>query len=162
MLRLWIIRHAKSDWSEPVADHERDLNKRGRRDAPRMAEWLARQDRRPSRILSSDAIRTRRTSVHLAAACALDETAVDYRSDLYLASVPGLLAAIRELPDDCADVALVGHNPGVTDLANALLDRPRIDDLPTLGMAGIDLPAPWRAVAPGLGHLAVITSPKRL
>jgi phosphohistidine phosphatase len=161
-MRLWVVRHAKSSWSEPVSDHERGLNKRGRRDAPRMSAWLAAQDLPPTRILSSDAVRTRLTTEHLQDALGLANAAIGYLPELYLGATRDMLAAVQTLPDDCESAAVVGHNPTVTQFANTLLDRARIDDMPTLAIAGIDLPAPWRSVAPGGGRLVAFATPKQL
>jgi phosphohistidine phosphatase len=161
-VHLWVIRHAKSSWSQPVGDHERDLNKRGRRDGPRMAEWLASQAPAPTHIASSDAVRTRRTSEYLRKACGLADTAVVHSADLYLGSIGDLMSAVRALPEACECAAIVGHNPGITDFANTLLDRPRIDDMPTFGIAGVRLRGPWSTVQPGCGELTVFCSPKRL
>jgi len=163
MPRLWIIRHAKSSWSgASVGDHDRDLNGRGRRDGPLMAAWLAAQNLPPERILASDALRTRRTAEYLLDACGLDHDALECSRDLYLASPPQLLASVHALPDHCPSAAVIGHNPGVTEFANTLLDRPLIDDFPTFGIAAIDIPGRWADITPGSGELIVFRSPKTL
>lgn len=163
MPRLWVIRHAKSSWRDASAgDHGRDLNGRGRRDGPVMAAWLAAQNLPPEHILASDSLRTRRTAEYVMQACGLADDALECSTDLYLASPPQMLASVHALPEHCTSAALIGHNPGVTEFANALLDSPMIDDFPTFGIAAIDMRGRWADITPGCGRLIVFRSPKTL
>ena len=163
MPRLWVIRHAKSSWRDATAgDHDRDLNRRGRQDGPTMAGWLAVQELPPEHILASDALRTRRTAGYLADACGLGRDALEFSADLYLAATSQLLASVQGLPDRCRSAAVVAHNPGVTQFANFLLERPLIDNFPTFGIAAIDIPGRWADIIPGRGQLVVFRSPKML
>ena len=163
MPRLWVIRHAKSSWRDASAgDHDRDLNRRGRRDGPTMAGWLAAQELPPEHILASDALRTRRTAGYLADACGLAPGALEFSADLYLAATSQLLASVRALPDSCLSAAVVAHNPGVTEFANFLLERPLIDNFPTFGIAAIDIPGRWANIARSSGALRIFRAPKTL
>ena len=91
---LIVMRHAKSDWGdESLSDHERPLNGRGKRDAPRMAQWLAEIDMTPDLILSSSSQRTRET-VALMNQHWSTESPVSYDESLYLASPDAILYSI--------------------------------------------------------------------
>jgi len=113
------VRHAKSSWKTGRADHERPLNKRGRRDAPRIAARLAELGWTPERVVSSDAERTRETWSRMADA--FDPApAVEFTRELYLAGVDAIQAAVGRLPDDVETVLVLGHNPGWEDAVTAL------------------------------------------
>jgi phosphohistidine phosphatase len=108
-----VMRHAKSSWKhDDLPDHERPLNGRGRRDAPRMGRWMVDRGTIPDRILASTAIRAQ-TTARLAGD---DEPETELRPDLYLSGAEAYAAALAAL-DDGAEVAMiVGHNPDVEDL----------------------------------------------
>ncbi len=132
-----LIRHAKSSWDDPLLDdHDRRLNDRGNRDAPKIGHWIA-QLAKPDLVLCSDARRTRETWNHIADALPL--TTVDYRADLYLASAQRLDRAIAAATVDT--LAIVAHNPGIGDLANryGTSMHPRFADFPTGAVAVFDL-----------------------
>ena len=110
--RLVLMRHAKSSWSSGApSDHERPLNKRGRRDAPMVGAELARLGWVPERVLSSDSARTTETFSRMKASLGFAGDA-DFREDLYLASIPEVRAALSELPDTVGTALILGHNPG--------------------------------------------------
>jgi len=119
-LSLILMRHAKSDWSNTsLADHDRPLNDRGRRDAPRMAQWLAEIDQIPDRILCSSAVRTRQTVTGLTDlwnAC----PAIHYSHELYHAQPQEIIDNIRLEGGDARRLLIVAHNPGLTRLASDL------------------------------------------
>lgn len=139
MKTLLILRHAKSSWGDPsLADHERPLNARGKRDAPRMGR-LARDERLgPDLIISSDAVRARLTAEAMAEAIGYRrQILLDAR--LYHASPAEILAALRRaVQDDVSTVMIVGHNPGLEELVAQLTGEP--EDFPTAALARIDLP----------------------
>ena len=111
--RLIALRHAKSDWSGGVADHDRPLAGRGRREAALAGRWL--RENAADIDLCSSATRARQTWKLVAKQ--LDNVPparVDDR--LYAASVRGLLAVVRKLPDSARAVLLIGHNPGLEEL----------------------------------------------
>ena len=111
--RLILMRHAKSSWeSDAPTDHDRPLNARGRRDAPRVAARLAELGWAPELILSSDAQRTRETCQLLRAALPAPEPPVEFLPTLYLGGVQELRACVRELPDRYRTTMALGHNPG--------------------------------------------------
>jgi len=126
-----LIRHAKSSWSDPsFSDFERPLNKRGIRDAPRVWAALSQADVSFDRVLCSDAKRARQTLSLLKQGIVIDEEIIGYRHDLYCASADHLFSCITEQPDSIYNLALVGHNPGMEDLANSLAEE-HIGPMPT-------------------------------
>ncbi|WES64850.1 histidine phosphatase family protein [Microbacter sp. GSS18] len=130
MIRLALVRHAKSDWGDPhLDDHDRPLNERGRRDAPRMARMLADTGFRPETILSSTALRARTTAEAFSDALA---TPVVEAAGLYGASAKTLLAYAAE--SGHRSVLLVAHDPGMTVLAGHL-SREGIGRMPTCAVA---------------------------
>ena len=133
MIRLALVRHAKSDWSSPgLADHDRPLSERGQRDAPVMAARLAGEGFAPDVIVSSTALRARTTAQAFADVFGMP---VDLQRRLYGAPGEALLTAVCEAgAAGAACVMLVAHNPGITDLAYAL-SQERIDRMPTCAIA---------------------------
>ena len=111
-LRLIIMRHAKSSWSSGASsDHDRPLNKRGKRDAPRVAEHLAQIGWVPDRVCSSTSQRTRETWERMTDAFD-DDTEVEFSSRLYHGGVGALLDELISCPSDVDTLLVLGHNPG--------------------------------------------------
>jgi phosphohistidine phosphatase len=138
MKTLLLMRHAKSSWKDPkLADHERPINKRGRRDAPMMGHILVDRELIPQRILSSSALRARQTAEALANASAYPGD-VTYLDELYMAEAEGYIDVLRELPNEIERVMVIGHNPGVETLLQILSSR--IESLPTAVIAHLILP----------------------
>ncbi|GAA1969882.1 SixA phosphatase family protein [Microbacterium deminutum] len=130
MIRLALIRHAKSAWGdETLDDHDRPLGDRGMRDAPRMARRLAESGFRPDVIISSTAVRARTTAEAFAAELKM---AVTLDPELYGASANTLIATAAE--SGAPSVALVAHDPGMSVLA-ARLSGDRIEHMPTCAVA---------------------------
>lgn len=161
MKTLLVMRHAKSSWSDDrLADHDRPLNERGRRDAPRMGRLLAEQGLAPDAILCSSAVRARDTAELVAEESGAEAPAV--RPMLYGGDVADYLAALRRLPDE-VDVALVvGHNPTVSELVDALADAD--EAMPTAAVAHVALPlARWADLDEDAeGRLAAVWRPREL
>ena len=142
MKRLTLLRHAKSSWKERhLADHDRPLSERGERDAPKMGARLSARKARPSLILSSSAARAFATAKHVAEALAYPLEFLQTEPRLYLASPNDILELIRSQEDNFSDLLIVGHNPGLTDLANQLLPDLGLDNLPTAGVVAIEFAA---------------------
>lgn len=148
MKRLILCRHAKSSWADPgMADIDRPLNDRGKRDAPEMGRRLRERGVAPDLVVSSGARRARATARRIAAELGIDGDAVTIVERLYEASVATWLAVIGGLPDSAGTVLLVGHNPGLTELANRLLADARIDNVPTCGVLCAEYPVrAWSAI----------------
>jgi phosphohistidine phosphatase len=170
MLTLSLLRHAKSSWDDPtLADHDRPLNDRGNRDAPRMAAFIRDKKLVPDRILCSTAIRTRATLKHLLAALP-KKPPVSFEKGLYLAEAPKILATIEAVREATARLMLIGHSPGLHDLAMALVgkgDRQErfalMAKFPTATLAVItfDLER-WHEIEAGMGRLEIFMTPRRL
>lgn len=120
MRQLLLLRHAKSSWDDPkLDDHVRPLNRRGRLAAGAMREVLRNLGILPDLVLVSTALRTTQT---LEALEPWDETPiVEPLDSLYLASGPQMLAVLREVAETVRSVMLIAHNPGLHELACALL-----------------------------------------
>ncbi|MGW7280642.1 SixA phosphatase family protein [Streptomyces sp. NPDC054844] len=165
--RLVVLRHAKSARPAGVADRDRPLAGRGRREAPAAGRALARAGRLPDLALCSTAVRARQTW-ELASAQWGTPPSVHYDARLYAAGVPDLLEVVREVPADIETLLLVGHNPGLEELVLALagdalddtLDRLRAK-YPTSAIAVLDWHGTtWRALAPGAALLTAMTVPR--
>ena len=116
MKSLLILRHAKSSWKHPeLTDHDRPLNKRGKRDAPRMGEILRSAHLMPEAITSSTAARARATAEAVAKASGYKGKIALNRS-LYAAGPEAYLKVLHELSDHYKRVLVVGHNPGLEEL----------------------------------------------
>ena len=162
MKTLLVLRHAKSSWNDPALDdHERPLNKRGRRDAPRMGALVREYGLIPDLVISSDAVRARLTAEAVAeAARYAGEILLD--PHLYLAcpaDILSLLPTVRENPET---VMIVGHNPGLETLVEQLTGERQ--DLPTAALAQIDLPIDqWRDLTRSTrGTLVGLWRPEKL
>ena len=156
MKLLSILRHAKSSWKDSsLEDHDRPLNKRGTRDAPRMGDLIREQGLVPDVILSSTARRARDTALAVATAAGFPEEVRLTRS-LYGASPDTCLDVLRDLPDSIGHAMIVGHNPLLEDLVSMLTDE--YVALPTATVACIDLPlVSWQQVgADGCGRVRFV------
>lgn len=123
MKTLLILRHAKSDWADAgLPDHDRPLNKRGTREAPLMGEILRTHDLIPDLILSSTAYRARQTAELVAQACGYAGEILTVR-EMYLAEPVEYVEALHLYAREEAIVLIVGHNPGIEDLAAKLTDQ---------------------------------------
>ena len=147
MKTLLVLRHAKSSWDDPaLADHERTLNGRGRRDGPRMGRLIREHGLIPDVVISSDAVRAHLTAEAVAEAAGYaGEILVDPR--LYLASPADILLLLRTVREDAEAIMIVGHNPGLEELIEQLTGERH--DLPTAALAQIALPIDrWRDLKP--------------
>ncbi|MGW1954563.1 SixA phosphatase family protein [Streptomyces sp. NPDC001920] len=158
--RLVVLRHAKSAWPDGVADHERPLAARGRRDAPVAGRLLAASDCLPDLAVCSTAVRARETW-ELASAQWGTPPPVRLDPRVYAAEVPELLSVVHEAPPEVETLLLIGHNPGleelVLDLAGDGLDD-TLDEVrtkfPTSAIAVLAwYGTTWRALAPGTALL---------
>jgi phosphohistidine phosphatase len=162
MKRLTLVRHAKSSWKDSeLADFDRPLAKRGKKDAPDMGERLASRALRPEIIISSPAKRARQTVKLIARKLELPEERLILEAKVYEAEPGVLLEVVRGLDERWEHALLVGHNPGLTELANLLADC-GIDNIPTCGVVCLDLAAKdWKGIGPGAGTLVFFDYPKK-
>ncbi len=162
MKRLYLLRHAKSSWKDPeLADYDRPLNKRGKRDAPFMGQRLKKQGVRPDIILSSPAKRARRTAKLIAQEIDYPPKQIQWLESLYAAGSESMLQIISEIDDGFSQVLLVGHNPGLTDLAERLTGT-LVDNIPTAGVMAIDFEIEsWANMMEGSGTVVFFDYPKK-
>jgi phosphohistidine phosphatase len=170
MPTLYLLRHAKSDRSDPaLADPDRPLAARGKRDAPAMGAYMQKHDYRPDLVLCSTSARTRETLALLLPELG-GKIAVEYDRKLYLASPEAMLQRLRQVDEKVGSVLMVGHNPGMARLAAVLAprgDRHALarmrEKYPTSGLAVIHLHIDrWEQAEPGAGTLTDFMVPAEL
>jgi phosphohistidine phosphatase len=151
MHMLHLLRHAKSSWKEEVEDHERRLNRRGREAARRVGLALPAAIGKLDLILCSSARRTRETMELVLAEFAVRPRSV-VEDELYEASKDALMGRVRRLPEDIGNILLIGHNPGLHELAMAIADTNTAGfrafssgKFPTASRASFRVPQPWSA-----------------
>ncbi|HEX8571706.1 MAG TPA: histidine phosphatase family protein [Allosphingosinicella sp.] len=169
MKSLTLLRHAKSGWDDPVIrDFDRPLNPRGRRAARTVAGEMKAQGLAFDRILASPARRVMETVEEVVAGYGPLEPEYDQR--LYLASTATLLEIVRAVPDSVERLLLVGHNPGLEELALCLSRRDQAElrtqvelKYPTGTVAQIALPVQrWSEVSAGTGRIERFIRPRDL
>jgi len=168
MPRLMLLRHAKAVPQGELADENRPLADRGRRDTPAIAQFAMSRGLVPDLTLVSPALRTRETwELFQPAFPAPLAHRLDAR--LYAASTERIFDVVRETPADVRTLLLIGHNPGFEDLARILTGSGETDALirfggamPTAGLAVIELPGDWSALEPRTGRLEIFVTPKSL
>jgi phosphohistidine phosphatase len=119
MHQLHLLRHAKSSWDDDGDDHARPLTRRGREAARLIGESLAKVVTEIDLVLCSSAVRTRETA-ELALADLTPAPKIRYEDGLYLASRTALMQRLREIDERYEAVMVIGHNPGLQELALAL------------------------------------------
>ncbi len=162
MRRLIIMRHAKSDWSNPSdKDFDRSLNERGHRVAPKMGGQLLEMGIKPDLIVSSPAERAKLTAEYVTEQLdyALDD--INFDEELYNASVRVLLREVNNFSDELKEVLLIAHNPGLTYFAEYLTGE-EIGNLPTCGAVCVEFENDsWAEVSKDLGTMKWFIYPKK-
>lgn len=145
MKTLLIMRHAKSSFKDPtLTDPDRPLNKRGKKEAPMMGEWVKDQELIPQTILSSPALRASQTAHLLAETCEFKQDIV-YVNSLYLGEPEAYIGALKGLPDSIERVMVIGHNPGLEGLLQQLSGQ--VQALPPASIAYLALPiSQWQTL----------------
>jgi phosphohistidine phosphatase len=137
MKTILILRHAKSSWDNSnISDHDRPLNKRGKRDAPRMGRLIHDKDILPDLIISSTAKRATATAKAVVAACDYDGE-IEFTRSFYHADADAFVDRISSLPNQYEIVMVVSHNPGVEELLEDLTGQ--WERMPTAALAQVDL-----------------------
>jgi phosphohistidine phosphatase len=169
MSELYILRHAKAvPHSDSRPDRDRALEDRGRGDARALAQWIAAHELRPDLVLCSPARRTRETLEELLGAFPRPAE-IRYDDELYLGDADRLLDHLRELPEGARRVLLVGHNPGLHELAQMLSDATSgrladrlADNLPTSGLAQFEVATGWAGLRRRGARLKALVGPRDL
>jgi phosphohistidine phosphatase len=161
MKRLFIIRHAKSSWSQPdLDDFYRPLNKRGQKDGPEMARRLGNLGVCPDLIVASPAKRASKTAKFMADGTGYDPEKIRYIDELYLGSLSVHLQLLAELFKEVDTLFLVGHNDALTTLAEYLSGK-NIGNIPTCGIVALEYAEDhgFTTIA-GMGRLLFFWFPK--
>jgi phosphohistidine phosphatase len=170
MRRLILLRHAKSDWASPgTRDHARPLAARGREGAPKIGAYMAHHALIPDLAICSTAARAQQT-FDLVAAAFSQKIPVSYDERIYEVGANDILAVVKETRADVHVLLVVGHNPGLRDLAELMIASGDVDarqrvleKFPTAGLAVIDFPIDdWRKLHPKAGRLDRFVSPRTL
>lgn len=159
---LFIIRHAKSDWSFDVSDFDRPLNSRGFQNAPKMAEQLADYPIKPQQLISSPAKRAITTAQIFAEYLAIPVNEIKLERRIYEALPNTLLQLISELDNNLDSVAFFGHNPGLTLLVNYLADE-NIYNLTTCSIVHLRFEdvTDWALISGGMGTNVWFVEPRK-
>ncbi|MBD0370203.1 MAG: histidine phosphatase family protein [Pyrinomonadaceae bacterium] len=161
MKTLLLLRHAKSSWKEPeLRDFDRPLNKRGEKAAPLMGKFMKERKLKPDLIISSPAVRARRTAALVVERAEL-QAELRYDERIYEADVEALLKVVSQIDDGAETVLLVGHNPGFQELLKFLTGEEH--EFPTAALALISLKLDkWSGVQQNTGRLKWLVTPKSL
>jgi phosphohistidine phosphatase len=163
MKRIYLLRHAKSSWKDAsLRDHDRPLAGRGRRAARLIARHMREEGIAPELVLCSTAKRARQTLERIEPA--LGTRSVKVEEGLYGAGEDELLARLRELPAEVGSVLMIGHNPGMQDLALLLArSAPELEaKFPTAALATLAFSGEWPGLEPGAAELVGFVRPREL
>ena len=162
MKHLILLRHGKTEAHHADGDFARALTDRGVKDSERMGRLIKGAIGKMDLVVSSPAVRGAQTARIVAKEIGY-EGKIDWRPEIYGASLDVLLDIVRELPEGVMTALLVGHNPGFEVFVEALTQTELPDGhLPTAGLAHVTFEAPWSESALGLGTLAASYAPGSL
>lgn len=166
MKQILLLRHAKSSWDDPeLRDFDRPLAPRGETDAPRMGRYVRKIRYKPDLICSSTAVRAKETTRLFIEGARIDESLVRWNEDLYFEGPAAYLRCIREAPDKCESMMLVGHNPNMEEIATRLAGgKDRISfRMPTAGLICFESFAhKWSDIGPSTCQVKWMMIPKVL
>ncbi len=143
-----------------MSDFDRPLNKRGEEDAPLMAGVLKQRQVSPDLILSSPANRAKATAKIVAKELAYAPEYIRYQESIYESTVMNIMMLVNALEEQVESCLLIGHNPALTGLINAL-NHFSLDNLPTAGIVGFAFDMRWEAIGAGDGALLFYEYPKK-
>ncbi|WP_424831538.1 SixA phosphatase family protein [Ruegeria sp.] len=159
---LILTRHAKSSWDDPLlSDHDRPLNKRGRKSAPAIGHWLKENGWLPDEVISSTSTRTRETWDRMG----LQAATISFTQDLYHASSDEMLAVLSTATGET--VLMLGHNPGIAVFARQIVrkapDHARFHDYPSCATTVIQFNTrDWTKMVWHSGHVQGFAIPREL
>lgn len=162
MKKIFLLRHAKSSWENPTLDDfSRPLNERGKRNAPSMAKRLKEKRLVVDLMISSPAVRAIETAKIVAGVLGYPESSIKIIDSLYHASPEKLLEIVKGINDKYNATMLVGHNPGLTEFADDLIESD-IDNIPTCGIVGVAFDIErWQALSADKTELLFYDYPKK-
>ena len=159
---LYLVRHAKSSWDQPgLGDLERPLNKRGKKDAPKLGRMLNERREIPDLMITSPAKRAFSTAKRVAKE--LDYSVKNIIKDeaLYMADTDDFYKVIQSVPDSVKSLMLYGHNYGITYFANHIASS-QIDNIPTCGAVRVDFDVDsWKEIEDKKGKVVFFEYPKK-
>ena len=162
MNTLYLVRHAKSSWKHPeLSDIDRPLNKRGRDNAPMMAQRLRARGVYLDKIITSPAVRAYTTGNSLAAGIGYASDDIEVAMDLYFEGIDAMMSLLQSVGPEHEHIMLVGHNPDMTHMLNSLVGF-TTDNMPTCAIATIGFKQTnWQEIDYGMGILLDYDYPKR-
>jgi phosphohistidine phosphatase len=163
MLRLTLIRHAKTEPAHPgQEDWDRVLDARGQHDAVEMGRRLKARKLKPDKMLASPAVRALTTAQIMARELGIPSAKILPDERLYLSSAKDMLKVIHELGESARHLAVVGHNPGITDFADQISDERSMENMPTGAIYTLEFDiSNWNELAWGSGINAEFDYPKK-
>jgi phosphohistidine phosphatase len=164
MKRLTLIRHANADWKDAnVPDFERPLNKRGQSEAEAVGKQLFDQELMPDLLLVSAARRTQQTADIIARKLDLAQRRIKAHEGLYLATIDDILAVVRATGPNVDHLAIVGHNPGISEVAKHLAPAVITADLTTGAACTLTFTASsWAEINPPAASALQFQPPSKL
>lgn len=163
---LLLLRHGKSDWSVEVDDFHRPLKKRGDKAVAKVGIWLQQHDWLPDWIVSSPAVRARKTAEKVCRILKFDDARLKFDERIYQADVDGLIRVLADCPADAGRVLLVGHNPELEELLRHLVGTVQTPAdgklLATATLARMRVPVDWSDLTPRCAQLLSITRPQSM
>lgn len=159
--RLFLIRHGKAEWnSESGRDVDRALTERGRINATAMADRFAGTPFLPDLLVSSPALRAFSTAQYFANAWSIAEQNIQIMPRIYEANLKTLLNLVNRFENQHHTIAMFGHNPGFTDLAN-YLSKEYIYNIPTSGVVLYEFPfEEWKFISADTAELLSFNYPE--
>jgi len=163
MKQLYLIRHAKSSWSDAIlSDFDRPLNKRGLKDAPKMGQYMLQQNIKLDLIISSPANGAYTTASIIAHEISYPKAKIKKIDNLYLADIATFFSTVKGTPNDINNLALFSHNGGISDFAN-ILTSAKIDNMPTCSIFAIQFNInSWDDIDKNIGEFMFFKAPKQL
>ena len=159
MKRLILVRHAKSNWNQPlVSDHDRIINDSGKSDAKLIGQYLYQTHYTISHIISSIAIRTLQTAKIISKEIKFEDS-IETQSLIYNSAAEKILNLIHNINNKFECVMLLGHNPTITELANHISNI-EINNIPTSGTIIIDFECQWNQISNDGNTIDFITPDK--
>ncbi len=166
MKTILLLRHAKSSHDDSsLKDFDRPLAKRGRRDSPRMGDFLKDVKALPGHIISSPAKRARQTIELFSEAAGVDSSLITWNEDLYYGGARDYLTAIQQSPEGISNIMLVGHSPLMEETVSLLCNEQGVYTvrMPTAALVCLEHPcSDWSQIKPGTARFKWMMIPKLL